>query len=113
MAAALQAALRGTMDLGALCVLSGKTVWHVYVDCLVLNDGGGVLSAVSAAARAALAATRLPQVEVTMGEDDDEPEIELGDESEGTPINVTPLPVIISVGQVWFGVGGARGGGVG
>lgn len=62
MAAALQAALRSTMDLPALCVLAGKTVWQVYVDALVLNDGGGVLGALSAAARAALAATRLPKV---------------------------------------------------
>jgi len=39
-----------------------------------------------------------------MGEDEDEPEIELGDESEGTPINVAPVPVIISVGQVRRGL---------
>lgn len=40
-----------------------------------------------------------------MGEDEDEPEIEVGDESEGTPINVAPLPIIVSVGQVGGVVG--------
>lgn len=100
MAAALQSALRSSMDLGALCVLSGKTCWVVHVDCLVLNDDGGVLAALSAAARAALAVTRLPKVEVTMGEEDDEPEIELGDDSEGTPIDVSAVPVVLSVGQI-------------
>jgi hypothetical protein len=67
MAAAYQSALRSTMDLGALCVLGGKTVWAVHVDCLVLNDGGGVLGAISAAARAALAATRIPKVRAPKG----------------------------------------------
>lgn len=67
MAAALQSALRGTMDLTALCVLGGKTVWQLYVDCLVLNDGGAVLAALSAAARAALAVTRLPKVRAALG----------------------------------------------
>jgi len=64
MAASLQSALRSTMDLGALSVLSGKTAWQVYVDCLVLNDAGGALAALSAAVRAALAVTRLPKVRV-------------------------------------------------
>jgi hypothetical protein len=36
-----------------------------------------------------------------MGEgEDDEPEIELGDDSEGTPLDVTTLPVIVTLGQV-------------
>jgi hypothetical protein len=170
LAAALQSALQSSLDLGALVVLSGKTVWAVHADCLVLNDGGGVLGALSVAARAALAVTRLPkvrgacwgacwalrgaigaaegpglraytarlcsfvslavrttetvcsfvslavrttettrkreraprhpQVEVTMGEgDDDEPEIELGDDSEGSPLDVSRVPVIVSVAQ--------------
>jgi hypothetical protein len=67
MAAALQSALRATMDRHALCVLSGKTCWLVHVDCLVLNDGGAVLGALSVAARAALAVTRLPKVVLVAG----------------------------------------------
>ena len=106
LAAALQAALRSTLDLGALCVLPGKTAWHVYVDALVLNDGGGALAVISAAARAALASTRLPRVEVTMGEgggdgdDDGEPEIEVGDEESGAPLDVSAVPVVVTVARV-------------
>jgi exosome complex component RRP42 len=40
----------------------GKTCWLVYVDALVLNDGGNVLDALSIAARAALALTRVYKV---------------------------------------------------
>jgi len=52
----------GSLDLKSLCVLPGKTCWVVYVDALLLNDGGNVLDALSIAARAALALTRIPKV---------------------------------------------------
>lgn len=57
--------LGGSLDLKSLCVLPGKTCWVVYVDALLLNDGGNVLDALSIAARAALALTRIPKVRVT------------------------------------------------
>jgi exosome complex component RRP42 len=52
----------GSLDLKSLCVLPGKTCWVVYVDALLLNDGGNVLDALSIAVRAALALTRIPKV---------------------------------------------------
>eukprot|EP00878_Enallax_costatus_P003984 GHUV01004207.1.p1 GENE.GHUV01004207.1~~GHUV01004207.1.p1 ORF type:complete len:283 (+),score=74.05 GHUV01004207.1:155-1003(+) len=89
----------GGLDLKSLCLVPGKTCWLVYVDALVLNDGGNVLDALSMAARAALALTRVYKVEVSMNEDD-EPEIELSGEREGAPLNVTNVPVNVSVSQV-------------
>ncbi len=58
---ALQAGGSG-VDLSALCVISAKSCWVVHVDALVLNDDGNVLGALSLAARAALATTRIPKV---------------------------------------------------
>jgi hypothetical protein len=55
------------LDLAALCLVPGKTCWLVYVDALVLNDGGNVLDALSIAARAALALTRVYKVRATAG----------------------------------------------
>lgn len=52
----------GGLDLKSLCLVPGKTCWLVYVDALVLNDGGNVLDALSMAARAALALTRVYKV---------------------------------------------------
>lgn len=52
----------GSLDLKSLCMLPGKTCWVVYVDALLLNDGGNVLDALSIAVRAALALTRIPKV---------------------------------------------------
>ncbi len=51
--------------LRSLVIIPGRAAWTLYVDGLVLNDGGGVLGALSAAAIAALAATRLPKVTVS------------------------------------------------
>jgi hypothetical protein len=57
----------GGLDLTPLCIIPGKAAWSLYVDALVLNDAGGVLSALSIAALSALTATRLPRVTVTKG----------------------------------------------
>ena len=53
-------------DLRSLSVVSGKACWVVYVDAIVLNEGGNVLGALSLAARAALAVTRIPKVKQGM-----------------------------------------------
>lgn len=58
----LRLAPGGGLDLKSLCLVPGKTCWLVYVDALVLNDGGNVLDALSIAARAALALTRVYKV---------------------------------------------------
>jgi hypothetical protein len=52
----------GALDLKALSVIPGKACWVVFVDALLLNDGGNVLDALACAARAALALTRVPTV---------------------------------------------------
>eukprot|EP00882_Tetradesmus_deserticola_P005713 GHRQ01006015.1.p1 GENE.GHRQ01006015.1~~GHRQ01006015.1.p1 ORF type:complete len:283 (+),score=101.25 GHRQ01006015.1:153-1001(+) len=105
LARALESSLVGApaagcgLDLAALCLVPGKTCWLVYVDALVLNDGGNVLDALSIAARAALALTRVYKVEVSMNEDD-EPEVELSGEREGAPLDASNVPVIVTVSQV-------------
>eukprot|EP00879_Flechtneria_rotunda_P014709 GHRR01015370.1.p1 GENE.GHRR01015370.1~~GHRR01015370.1.p1 ORF type:complete len:284 (+),score=64.02 GHRR01015370.1:281-1132(+) len=105
LAQALEASLVGSpaagagLDLKALCLVPGKTCWIVYVDALVLNDGGNVLDALSIASRAALGLTRVYKVEVSMN-DEDEPEIELTGERVGSPLDISNVPVIVSVSQV-------------
>jgi exosome complex component RRP42 len=89
------------VDLRGLCILAGKTCWVLYVDALVLNDGGNVLGALALAARAALAATRVARVEVVMGEAGEEPEVEIDDEGDGVaPLEAGRLPALVTVSQV-------------
>jgi hypothetical protein len=40
------------------------------------------------------------QVEVTMGGEDDEPEIEISNDADGLPLAVANVPVILSISQV-------------
>lgn len=108
MAHAVQAALLGGggggggVDLSSLCILAGKTCWLVYVDALVLNNDGNVLSAVSLAAHAALVDTRVPRVEVVADEEGGgPPEIELDDGAScGLALDASRLPVVVTVSQV-------------
>jgi hypothetical protein len=41
----------GGVDLSALCIVSGKTCWVLYVDALLLNVGGNLHDALSVAAK--------------------------------------------------------------
>ena len=89
------------LDLRALNIVTGKSCWNLYIDALVLNDNGNVLDALSLAALAALMNTRIPHVEITAGENGEEPEIELDDDMDNSVLlDLQGLPVIVSVAQV-------------
>ncbi|KAF5839749.1 ribosomal protein S5 domain 2-type protein [Dunaliella salina] len=99
----------GGLDLRSLSIIPGKAVWLLYVDALVLNDGGGVLCVCVCVALAALSNTRVCVCVFTMGGgagegDAAEPEIELEDDEEGEggrPLQgVAEVPLIVSLGQV-------------
>ncbi|GAB4822267.1 hypothetical protein N2152v2_009313 [Parachlorella kessleri] len=92
----------GGVDLSQLSIVAGKTCWVLYVDALVLNIDGNVLDALSLAAKAALADTRIPKVEVTPGEDPtDEPDYEVDDDPAAcSRLNVQSVPVIVTVSQI-------------
>jgi exosome complex component RRP42 len=88
----------GGLDLTALCVTQGKVCWQVFVDALVLNADGNVLDALSMATWAALADTRIPAVEVAVGEGDEEAEIEVDDDpSKAAKLDVSAVPVMVTV----------------
>ena len=53
---------------------------------------------------AALANTRIPHIELTMGEDGEEPELELDDDmSNSVALDLQRVPLIVSVSQVGEG----------
>eukprot|EP00053_Salpingoeca_punica_P022019 m.213727 g.213727 ORF g.213727 m.213727 type:complete len:293 (-) comp28740_c0_seq1:223-1101(-) len=55
-----------TLDLKALCIIPGQTVWTLRVDVLVLEcAGGSLLDAIVVAVKAALMNTRVPEVVVS------------------------------------------------
>ncbi|KAK9817753.1 hypothetical protein WJX72_001640 [[Myrmecia] bisecta] len=91
----------GAVDLTALGIIKGKTCWAMYVDALVIRVDGNVLDAVSIAAKAALADTKLPSISVTEAEgEDDEPELEVDDDPSASVRLETPsVPCIVTVSQ--------------
>ncbi|KAG2489638.1 hypothetical protein HYH03_011917 [Edaphochlamys debaryana] len=88
------------IDLSKLLILRGKTCWMVFVDALVLNDDGNVVTAVSAATLAALRDTRIPKVEVVTDAAGEE-ELEL-DDSPGSAwrLDVGGVPLVLTASQV-------------
>lgn len=88
------------IDLTALKIVSGKRCWVLLLDGLVLSADGNLLDALSIATKAALGDLRIPRMEVNMGEDGDEPELELDDDPEqASSLDITRLPLIITVSQ--------------
>lgn len=64
-----------------LCVIPGKTVWILFVDIYILDDGGNLIDASAFAAMAALANTRLKKVSI----DEETEEATLLEETEPLP----------------------------
>ena len=84
-----------------MSINKGKSCWTLFVDALVLNDDGNVLGALSLATMAALANTRLPKVDVIMGADGEEPEIEVdGDMDNSVPLGISQVPVVVPLSLV-------------
>ena len=64
-----------------LCVIPGKTVWILFIDIYVLDDGGNLMDASALAAIAALANTQLKKVSIN----EETEEVTLLDETEPLP----------------------------
>lgn len=64
-----------------LCVVPEKTVWILFVDIYILDDGGNLIDASALAAMVALANTRIQKVSV----DEETEEVTLLDETEPLP----------------------------
>lgn len=53
-----------SLDPQSLCILTGKFVWQIIVDCIVVRDDGNVVDSVLNGAMAALMDMRKPLVSV-------------------------------------------------
>jgi exosome complex component RRP42 len=75
-----------------LCVVPGKSVWILFIDVYILDDGGNLIDASALAAMAALANTRLNKVSI----DEETEEVTLLEETEPLPRNgsVTSLTYV-------------------
>ncbi len=88
------------IDRVKLCIVPGADglAWNVYVDVVVLGDGGSLLDVCSLAVRAALARTRLPKVtpfrSALLSKWDFSVEEDMCD---AVPLDVSRVPVMITV----------------
>ncbi|KAG2442728.1 hypothetical protein HXX76_002810 [Chlamydomonas incerta] len=85
----------GAVDQEALCVVAGRKVWALRVDCHVLDHGGNLLDVSFLAALAALLAFRKPEVEVG-GESGSEIIVHPPEVREPVPLTIHHLPVAVT-----------------
>jgi exosome complex component RRP42 len=92
----------GVIDTRSLCILSGKFVWRIFVDLLVLDTGGNLVDTSCIAALAALADTKLPKLRLYKGEGEGDWDVEVDDDPHAhTPIPaVASLPLALTFSQV-------------
>lgn len=99
LSASLQRILSSSFDLKQLCIIKGKHCWALYVDVLILESDGNTLDAAVMAARAALAATKLPGVSVE--EDAESEALELSDDpNESKFLDCSNLPLAVTLCQI-------------
>lgn len=90
------------IDKKGLCLLARKYCWRVYVDVLVLDNGGNLVDTAVVAALAALADTKLPKVRLYQGETREDWDLELDDDpfAHVKLPGVAALPLAITFTQV-------------
>ncbi len=97
----LEASLgRDVIDRAKLCIVAGADglAWTVYVDVVVLGDGGSLLDVCSLAVRAALARVRLPQVTPFRSALLNKWDFTVSDDlCDAVPLDVSRVPVMITV----------------
>lgn len=89
------------IDVDALCVIPDKSCWVLYVDAVVLDNGGNLLDAITLATKAALRTTLIPAVTVVQGDGDDQPEIEVSDDPfDAKAVDDSSVPITVTLNKI-------------
>lgn len=81
------------IDKRGLCIMRRKYCWRVFVDVLILDNGGNLVDTAVAAALAALTDTKLPKLRLYRGETAEDWDLEVDDD----PFAHTKLPGVASL----------------
>ena len=94
----------GTLDRdNDLSIAEGQSVWLLHMDCVVVNDDGSLLDALSMACRASLLDLRIPKFEVleTSEVGPSGPDITIDEDPNSFwTLDCSAVPVIVSIGIV-------------
>ena len=93
-----------SLNLTSMGIIDGRFCWAIHVDLVVLQCDGYPLDACSVAAREALLCTKLPKLQMKMG-DSGQPEnfdVE-GDMSSAVGLSTNDLPVCLTMAKVGAG----------
>lgn len=90
-----------TLSMKELCIIPGKFCWNICVDLLVLQMDGNPLDACSIATHVALNCTKIPKVQIFLGESGKPEDFEVnGDLGESISLNAKNIPICVSSAKV-------------
>jgi exosome complex RNA-binding protein Rrp42 (RNase PH superfamily) len=90
-----------SVDLEALCIISGTFCWTIFVDVVVMQVDCNILDACSIAMYVALDCTRVPALKLIPGERGEMEDFEvMGDLTRAGELSVVALPLLITVHRV-------------
>ena len=90
-----------TLNMKELCIIPGKFCWNICVDLLVLQMDGNPLDACSIATHIALNCTKIPKVQIFLGESGKPEDFEVnGDLGESISLNAKSIPICVSSAKV-------------
>jgi exosome complex component RRP42 len=87
------------IDMNKLIIIPEKQCWIIYVDTMILVNGGNVLDAISLAIRAALLDVKIPEISVV--EDGDNYELEISDDPQACQtLDLGSWPVLVTLSEI-------------
>eukprot|EP01006_Ploeotia_vitrea_P019920 TRINITY_DN52174_c0_g1_i2.p1 TRINITY_DN52174_c0_g1~~TRINITY_DN52174_c0_g1_i2.p1 ORF type:complete len:326 (+),score=55.53 TRINITY_DN52174_c0_g1_i2:39-1016(+) len=88
--------LRGSkaIDTEALCILGGKAVWSIRVDCKIVDNGGNLVDCCHLGSLAALMHYKRPEVTIQQG---NKITLHSVDAKNPVPLSIHHVPVVVSV----------------
>eukprot|EP00002_Diphylleia_rotans_P015453 TRINITY_DN2999_c0_g1_i1.p1 TRINITY_DN2999_c0_g1~~TRINITY_DN2999_c0_g1_i1.p1 ORF type:complete len:289 (-),score=53.73 TRINITY_DN2999_c0_g1_i1:43-909(-) len=91
----------GVFDMTTLCVIPGKQCWTLFLDVMVAESDGNLLDAVSMASYAAFKVSKIPKVDVIVGDVPSDITIEISEDmSEFVSLKTDNLPISVSTTKI-------------
>ena len=97
-----------SIDMKSLCVIEGKHVWCLYVDVIVLDNGGNLFDTICLASYTALNNTRIPKIELIPGATVEDIDFDINDNPAACEkLEAKSLPICVTLSKVSYIVGGS------
>ena len=91
----------GVIDLEKLCIIAGKYVWALYIDVMVLDNGGNIFDTIVLACYTALSNTKIPDMNIIPGETLKETDFDIIDDPAAFKyLDFSSCPICVTLSKI-------------